>query len=317
MEWIICMPKIDVSLVETVAYLYYEKEWPQSKIATTLGISKSKVSRFASKAKEMGIVKIEVKKELKTNTDLERELIKKFPLKDALVVRMFPYDDLLEQVGRAGAFYLNMFLKDGDIFGVSVGKTVSAVFDHLKSKNLNSLQVVQLMGGFDDVAPYNPLSLVSKGCERLNARGVYASVPVIVENEEMKLKLMKNETLLRVIDYWNKCNVAIAGIGAIDTSSIFVRSNILTEGEIVELKKKGARGSMLGHFFDENGKLLNLELRRRIISISWDQIMKIERLIAVSGGQHKIEAIRSALRTGTIDVLITDEITADGVVSEK
>jgi DNA-binding transcriptional regulator LsrR (DeoR family) len=41
-----------------------------------------------------------------------------------------------------------------------------------------------------------------------------------------------------------------------------------------------------------------------------EELSQVDRVIAVAGGQTKTEAIRGALRTGAIDLLITDKFTA-------
>lgn len=49
----------------------------------------------------------------------------------------------------------------------------------------------------------------------------------------------------------------------------------------------------------------------RVIGMTLDDLSKIYRVIALAGGQSKTEAIRGALRTGAIDLLITDKFTAE------
>jgi DNA-binding transcriptional regulator LsrR (DeoR family) len=49
--------------------------------------------------------------------------------------------------------------------------------------------------------------------------------------------------------------------------------------------------------------------------MSLEELHGVDRVLALAGGQAKTEAIRGGLRTGVIDVLITDRFTAERLVS--
>lgn len=52
-------------------------------------------------------------------------------------------------------------------------------------------------------------------------------------------------------------------------------------------------------------------LHDRVIGMTLEELSKVDRVIALAGGRSKTEAIRGALRTGVIDLLITDRFTAE------
>jgi DNA-binding transcriptional regulator LsrR (DeoR family) len=51
-------------------------------------------------------------------------------------------------------------------------------------------------------------------------------------------------------------------------------------------------------------------LDERVIGISLEELAGIPRVMALAGGASKTLAIMGALRTGAIDVLVTDRFTA-------
>jgi DNA-binding transcriptional regulator LsrR (DeoR family) len=51
-----------------------------------------------------------------------------------------------------------------------------------------------------------------------------------------------------------------------------------------------------------------------VISLTFDDLRKIKPVIAVGGGEDKVSAILGALRTRCIDIIITDERTAQKVL---
>ena len=80
---------------------------------------------------------------------------------------------------------------------------------------------------------------------------------------------------------------------------------------------QGAVGDMLSHFLDENGNLLNHDVEDRLISASLDTIKNLDNVIGVAAGNSKIPAIRAVLRGAYLDVLITDEYTAQQLLENE
>ena len=70
-------------------------------------------------------------------------------------------------------------------------------------------------------------------------------------------------------------------------------------------------------FFDADGGFVKTPLDDRVIGMSLEELSKIGRVIALAGGQSKTAAIRGALRTGVIDLLITDQFTAARLVGQE
>ena len=70
-------------------------------------------------------------------------------------------------------------------------------------------------------------------------------------------------------------------------------------------------------FIDKDGKPIKSELDDLVIGISLEQLSKVERRIAVSSGADKHEITLAAMRGGWINVLITDEETAEYLLSQS
>jgi len=76
-------------------------------------------------------------------------------------------------------------------------------------------------------------------------------------------------------------------------------------------KRKGAVGEVNLRFIDANGKPIDSELNDLVIGITLEQLSKAERRIGVSAGIEKHEPTLAAIRGGWINVLVTDEETAE------
>jgi deoxyribonucleoside regulator len=69
------------------------------------------------------------------------------------------------------------------------------------------------------------------------------------------------------------------------------------------------RRDLLVHLFTAEGTILDTGLEDRVIALPLEALRRA-RVIAVAGGTAKVEAVTAALRTGLVDVLVTDEACA-------
>jgi DNA-binding transcriptional regulator LsrR (DeoR family) len=58
-----------------------------------------------------------------------------------------------------------------------------------------------------------------------------------------------------------------------------------------------------------------MPLDERVIGLPLEDLSKVDRVIALAGGQKKTEAIAGAPLTGVIDALITDRFTAERLLA--
>jgi DNA-binding transcriptional regulator LsrR (DeoR family) len=99
----------------------------------------------------------------------------------------------------------------------------------------------------------------------------------------------------------------IVGIGALagDGGSALVRSGFLDARALAAIRGRGAVGDLLLYPFDENGAIVASGLEERTIVLPLD-VLRRARVIAVAGGTGKERAVAAAIRTGLVDVLVTD-----------
>jgi len=70
---------------------------------------------------------------------------------------------------------------------------------------------------------------------------------------------------------------------------------------------------LCGRFFNQNGEPCGAE--EGVVGISLEQLHALDGVIGVAGGVEKVSAILGALRGGYLNVLITDEATAQVVLA--
>jgi DNA-binding transcriptional regulator LsrR (DeoR family) len=79
--------------------------------------------------------------------------------------------------------------------------------------------------------------------------------------------------------------------------------------ELTFIKHQKVASDILGQFYDQNGKIIDLPHHKRLIGTDLKSLRALN-VIAVAGGGKKIEAIYGALKGKYITALIIDEATA-------
>src|SRR5690554_7517802 len=97
-------------LMVRAAELYYDDNKTQDEIGALLGITRWKVGRLLTQARQTGIVRIDIVHPSARRLGLERELCARFGLKDAVVIPAPDAKDLNANVARAAADYLTALL---------------------------------------------------------------------------------------------------------------------------------------------------------------------------------------------------------------
>lgn len=299
-------------LLTQVAKLHHENGFSQQAIAGYLGLSKMTISRMLQRAKELDIVQVRIRFPFALSAKLSEAIEKAYSISRAIVVKgsYQNNDELRALIGRVAAFHLCTGLLDRLVLGVGVGKTIGQVIQSLTPIKAQNLHIVQLMGGLTDVSNANPFTIVQEACRKLNAKGTYLSSSAVMETAEDRQNLLyKTKMGEEMLALWKRCGTALFGVGSIESGTLI--SDILVKPQELEvIKHKGGKGDILGHCFDEKGVFIETGLEERLVSIPVPLLLDIKERLAVAAGEEKACAIRGALRSGIITMLITEERTA-------
>ncbi len=105
----------------------------------------------------------------------------------------------------------------------------------------------------------------------------------------------------------------LVGIGSAEHDAVLEATGMIGADEIDAIKRLGGSGELLGHYFDAKGVPVETRVLRRILTLPLDRL-KGRRIVAISGGTTKVDAMRAVLATGLLTGLITDERTARAIV---
>lgn len=302
--------------IVTVARLYYEVGLTQQEIAKKLAISRPQVSRYLSYAKEHGIVQIAINDPLSTCSRLEGIFQEIYRLKRAIIV---PIDSdsktaIKKGLGRVAASFLQQVLKDGDIIGISWGTTLKEVAAALKPRKLQGASVVQLKGGVGRLnAQINPMDILFQFASKLQAKPFSLTVPTIVSDERIKEALVSDAMVQEILELGRRSNVAVFSIGYPSNNSVLVDAGYFTPEEMEALREQGAAGDICSRHYTIDGDEFH-QLNARTIGISLQEIKAKDYTIGIAGGLDLAPGILGALRGGYINVLVTEEKTAQQVL---
>lgn len=311
----------ELRLIARVAQMYHIEGARQAEIARHLRISQATVSRMLKRAVEEEIVRTTVVAPSGTYADLETAIRDRFGVSEVIVVECTEDRDgaIMARIGEAAAHFLEATLQPGEIIGVSSwSETILRMVDNIHPmKSGRAKHVVQTLGGMGNpTVQTHANQLTTRLAKLTGAEAHLLSAPGVAQSREAKLVLLSDPYVRETMDLFGKITLAIVGIGAMEPSSMLARSgNVFSSRELAEIAEAGGVGDMSLRFFDAAGAPVKTPLDDRVIGMTLEELGGVDRVMALAGGQSKTRAIEGALRTGTIDLLITDKFTAARLVA--
>jgi DNA-binding transcriptional regulator LsrR (DeoR family) len=310
------MTHIDPHNLIKICYLYYSEGYTQQEISSVLGISRFKVSRLLKKARQDGLVTVQINGPDDNLVEKEIKLAQKFRIKLAVVVRPQKYNDKsrISLIGEAGARYLSSIIDRCRVLGVAWGRSVSYVVQNVAPADAKDVTVVQMTGGMGAIEGTDAIALTMALGQKLGAKAHVIQAPVIVGDRTIRDTLLREKQIHDAIALARKADAAIFGIGLPSEDGLLSRAGFLTQKSIKELEEIGAVGAICGRFFDLNGEKCINELDDQIIGLNLNELKKINHKVAIAFGLKKVNAICGALQGQLLDVLITDDKTANALL---
>ena len=298
-----------VDLLTEIARRFYLGDESQTEIARDLGLDPSTVSRHLKRAREEGIVHVEIHSPRRQDVDLGRDVAHSYGI--ARVIVAPTRGNLDEAFGPIAAEFVGGLLRSGMRLGVSWGRTVASVVRHLRPGVVDDLSIAQLAGGINDPASgIQGNELVRQVAEKYPGSEVsYLHAPAIVGSAMVRDVLLGDRTIKAAITAAERTELAVVGIGQMAAGATLHAGGHVGTADWKRLVAAGAVGNMNTRFFDPAGEPVAL-LEGRTIAIGWQALRAIPTVIAVATGRDRVAAIRGALATRAVDILVTDDLTA-------
>ena len=310
--------KEDVRILIEIAQMYYYQESTQAEISKKFHMSRSLVSKYLKKARELGIVEIIIHDELHPYKKIEEELLRKFNLTEAICVSGYHENQIKSAIGEAGAKYLSRVLKPNCTVGISAGTTVHEVANELKLPlHVSPLTFVPLVGGLgrehSDIQANVVCDIMARKTGGLSETFF---APVTVDSIKAKQVFIEQSFIKKSMENMKNVDIALVGIGGRPTYFNITNAYMHKIDNIPLKESDRVIGDICYNFIDKDGKSVNTEWNKRVMAISIDDLKNIPLVIGVAGGSFKVEGIKAALKNELIDVLITDSVTAQMILKE-
>jgi deoxyribonucleoside regulator len=305
---------VDELLSIRAAELYYEENLTQEEIGRSLQITRWKVGRLLTQAKEEGFVRIEILHSRARRPQLERRLRDERALTDAVVVSRAGVrneDELQQRVAQAAADYLATLHPRPRVLGLSWGRTLADVAHHLRDGWSTATDVVQINGGVSmsqrpGTAAATAVSIAQKG----GGAAALLPSPAILEQRATKEAIEADRVVARVLGAARSADAYLFSAGAADHRSVHVDSGYLSPADIDRLVASGAVGDVLGRYIDADGRIVDRELDARTVGLSLDELRRADVAIAAIAGEAKRAVAAAVVGSGLCTVLVADESTA-------
>lgn len=310
----------DPYLLGKVSTLYYLRDETQQSIAERLSLSRPTVSRLLREARALGLVRISVATPGGEHLELETRLEDRYGLESAHVVESEPGrgdEALRRDLGSAAARHLSRVVRPGDRIGMAWGSTLGAMVAAMAPLSVEGARVVQIIGGLGSPTSADHASeLVRRLARLLDARAVPLPAPGVVATPAVRDALHQDPHVRATLHELQSLSLIFVGVGSLASNAVLSDGHSATPAEREEVRARGAVADIALRFFDAGGAPVITGLDDRILGITTDQLRGSARVVAVAGGLEKVPAIVAALRTGIVNVLITDRATADALIAQ-
>ncbi|WP_312861443.1 sugar-binding transcriptional regulator [Segnochrobactrum spirostomi] len=297
------------TVLHTVAKLHYEADLSQVEIARRLGVSAATVSRLLRRARDEGIVRIEIR-DVATPEDVNAALVARLGLKRAAVIDAPEAGGLAALAAPVGALLKEAGLKAGSVLAIGWGRTLREVL-LAGLPRLPGIVTVAAMGGMQQPAPEFQINeLVRLAAEQLGGTPRFIHAPYL-PSAEARAAYLGDPATRDHIALWSRLDAVLVGIGLPVATD---RALGGTAGTPSDPALAAAAGDVLQHFYDEAGTLMPWDGEARLIAVTPTALRAVPLAIGVAVSVAKVPAIVGAARAGLVNALVTDLRTAQAVI---
>ncbi len=303
------------------AWLSYVGGYTQAEIAERLGVSRMKVHRLITAAHEVGAVKVFIEGEPAELIALEDALAREFGLSACTVVPSLTGEEggnPFANIGTAAARFLRGRLEAGMVgtLGVGWGRTLAEMVNRLPQIACPELRIVPVLGSVTRKMALNPYDVVHRLTDATGGEGYLLPVPMFADTPEHRRILMEQRSVRDVYELARAADLTMVGVGAVPPQGHTLLQDLgeVNAEECRVLHDAGAEAEVVGQFLDDQGRVVETAFNQRTLGLGLD-VLRTQEVIAVTGGEEKVHATLSVLRSGLLAGLITDETVARGVLA--
>ncbi|MBD1544786.1 sugar-binding transcriptional regulator [Labrenzia aggregata] len=296
------------------AWLSFVGGRTQGEIAKQLGMSPAKVHRLIAHAQKAGFVKFQIEGRPLECLELEERIAGEFNLNSCTIAPDLGSGDMegaIRAVAVSAAHVLSDVVSSNTVrrIGVGMGRTIKAAVEAMPKVNRPDLEIISISGSLTRTLAANPFDVVQRMQERTGGEGYYLPVPYFAESRDEKDMFLGQRSVQNLMDRARGSDVFIVGIGSVENEGHLIQRGMISKEEQADLMDSGAVSDLMGRFLTIDGKIAPVSLGDCAVGLHFNEV-KGARLIALAGGESKVDAALAALRAGVITDLVADETLA-------
>ncbi len=294
------------TLLHTVARLHYEQDMSQRDIARQMELSTATVSRLIRRARDEGIVRIEISEFIEPDS-LASQVATALKLKQVAIAPTAPEPGAMAALAEPVARLLKEApLGPGTVLGLGWGRTVWEVLQ-VGLPAFPGTTTVPLSGGIPEAARHFQIGEFARlAAAQINGNPRFVHAPYLL-SDEARNALVKDPAISGSVGLWDRIDVALVGIGRPHGGDKTSGGAAMTPDDPA---LDHAAGDVLQRYFDADGKMVPWSNQHKLLAISTAQLQRIPLLIGLAVSPLKAVSIIGAARSGLINALATDSRTA-------
>ncbi|MGM0502477.1 MAG: sugar-binding transcriptional regulator [Bacillota bacterium] len=243
-------------------------------------------------------------KKLRGTNYLEDKLEEILQVDVYVVPQGLNYNHKTEGLGRFSANFLSRIIDEESIIAVTGGTTLSTVAEIMSPLDYElDVTVVPARGGLGEKVEIQANTIAAKIADKLGGNYHLLHIPDNLKEETMST-LINEPFVTQILDLARNADFLIQGIG---TAEVMAKRRGIAQEQIEQLAAKGAVGESFGYYFNPEGEIV---YSTASVGLKLEDLSKINKVIAIAGGDDKAEAILSVVSNQYQDILITDESAA-------
>jgi DNA-binding transcriptional regulator LsrR (DeoR family) len=298
-------------------WLYYIAGNTQDEIAAKLGISRQSAQRLVALAVSEGLVKVRLDHPIAKCLDLAARLKARFGLDLVEVVPTDPGSDSTTLgVANAASAEIERRLRSPEeaIIAIGTGRTLKAAIELLPPIDAPDKKIVSLTGNIAPDGSAAFYSVIFTMADVVKARHFPMSLPVIASSAQERDLLHSQPMIHATLALAAKADIAFVGVGDLGANAPLHEDGFVTRAELKALQQAGAVGEITGWAFDAKARLIPGLTNERVASAPIPSAGKCL-VVAIAKGPVKLPGLKAAVSGRLVNGLITDEWTAEKLLT--
>ncbi len=298
-------------------WLYYVAQNTQDEIAEKMRVSRQSAQRLVALAMRERLVKFRLDHPIAHCMDLAERLKDRYGLTYCEVTLADPSsDDPALGIAQVAADEMEKILGADQpvVMALGTGREIRGAVEQMSPMRCPHHKVVSLVGNLapDGSASFN--DVIMRIGDTVQAPHYPMAVPVIATSKQERDVLCSQVPIRSNIELAESADIAFVGIGEVDDSPPLLTDGFITQQELLELQGAGAAGEIVGWAFDDQGTLIEGLTNDRVASVPLSKLADLP-VIGVARGAKKLRAMRAALAGRWVTGLVTDEASAELLLS--